>query len=214
MTISCTLSHAALGALAALAVASFSISAGASSSSELVREAREHELAHQDEVAVRRYTEALALDPTCEAAYLGLADLRTRHGDLREAERVYSMALEHAPQLRVALVGRARVRRALGAVREADVDLDLYTTDMDDLAALRELAAWYGAEGRVPAELASWRRLYAAALRTGSDPGLTREARATVRALQILVGPADPVVSPSRKDAVRKSIAGMARRGG
>jgi len=76
------------------------------------------------------------------------------------------------------------------------------------------LAAWYGAEGRVPAELASWRRLYAAALRTGSDPGLTREARATVRALQILVGPADPVVSPSRKDAVRKSIAGMARRGG
>jgi tetratricopeptide (TPR) repeat protein len=182
--------------------------------SELVREAREHEAAGEDDLAVRRYTEALALDPTCGPAYLGLADLRVRLGDLREAERVYSMAIERTPDLRVALARRARVRRARGALQEADADLDLYATESEDLGALRELAGWYAAEGRTSAELAAWRRLYAAAQRLTSEPALLREARATVRALQILVGPADPVVSPDTQDLVRRGIAAIARRGG
>jgi tetratricopeptide (TPR) repeat protein len=204
---------AAIAALFVLTIASFS--AGASSSvSELLREARAHEAAREDDMAVERYTEALALDPTCGPAYLGLADLRARRGDLREAERVYSMAIEHTPDLSAALVGRARVRRALGALDEADEDLHRYATEEEDLRALRELAGWYAAEGRTSAELASWRFLYAIALLRGLDPALVREARATVRALQILVGPADPVVSPDTRDSVRRGIAEVARRGG
>ena len=204
---------AAIAALLALVLASSS--AGASSSvSELLREARAHEAAREDDVAVERYTEALALDPTCGPAYLGLAGLRARRGDLREAERVYSVAIEHAPDLSAALAGRARVRRALGALDEADEDLDRYATEEEDLGALRELAGWYAAEDRTSAELASWRLLYAIALRRGLDLALVREARATVRALQILVGPADPVVSPFTRDSVRRGIAAIARRGG
>ena len=89
--------------------------AQASSALDLVDIARAHEAAHEDDLAVRRYTEAIALDATCEEAYIGLGRLRARRGDLREAERVYNVALEHVPQLRAARVGRAYVRRALGA---------------------------------------------------------------------------------------------------
>src|SRR5207253_10180861 len=88
--------------------------AQASSALELVKIARAHESARQEELALRRYMEALTLDPTCEEAYLGLGSLRTRRGDLREAERVYSVALEHVPQLRAARTARAWVRLALG----------------------------------------------------------------------------------------------------
>src|ERR1700722_20974902 len=97
--------------------------AHASSVTELVREARAHEAAHEDGLAARRYMEALALDPTCEEAYLGLGELRERTGEMREAERVYSVALAHAPQLKAALLGRARAERTLGARDEAEQDL-------------------------------------------------------------------------------------------
>src|SRR6187402_2513025 len=97
--------------------------ARASSATELVRIARAHELAHEDDIALRRYTEALSLDPTCEEAYLGLGDLRARRGDLREAERVYTALLDHFPQNRTARVARAQLRRALGATVLARADL-------------------------------------------------------------------------------------------
>src|SRR4051812_26586856 len=103
-----------------LAVAS---PAYASSALELVRAARAHEAAKEDDLAVRRYMDALAVDPTCEEAYLGLGSLRARRGDLREAERVYSMAIEHLPALRAARLGRAYVRRTMGARAEAIDDL-------------------------------------------------------------------------------------------
>jgi tetratricopeptide (TPR) repeat protein len=181
---------------------------------DLVREARELEAAHEEDRAIRRYSDALALDPTYAAAYLGLADLRARRGDTREAERVYSVALEHIPALQVALVGRARVRRVLGEAREGDHDLERYLSHEEDLSEMRELAGWYGEEGRVPAQLGMWRRLYATALRVGAEVAVVREARAVVRALQLLVGEADPVVSPGGVDPVRRGLAAMARRGG
>ena len=110
-------------ALAASMVLSIEAPASASSAVELVRAARRHEQAQQDELALRRYTEALALDATCEEAYLGLGSLRARRGDLRESERVYSMALEHIPTLRAARVARAYIRRALGDTTGAREDL-------------------------------------------------------------------------------------------
>jgi tetratricopeptide (TPR) repeat protein len=186
---------------------------------ELVRQAREHESARRDDLAARRYTEALGLDPTCEEAYLGLGQLRARTGDAREAERVYSVALEHAPQLRAALAGRARARRAMGARDAAEMDLEAYLATERDVAAMRELAAWYGEDGRTAAQLAAWRRILAGAAAAG-DAALGHEARTMVRALQIMVGPADPVVSPPeapegvRERGDRRAMAAIARRAG
>ena len=185
--------------------------AWASSALELVRIARAHETAHEDDLAARRYTEALNLDPTCEEAYLGLGKLRARNGDLREAERVYNLALEHLPGLSSARIGRAYVRRALGARTEAIADL-LSGSD-EDPASLRVLASWYGEEGQTPAQLAIWRRIAARAEVT-QDAVLLHEARTTVRALLILVGTADPVAFPAVDDRnVRRFLATLARRG-
>jgi tetratricopeptide (TPR) repeat protein len=181
---------------------------------DLVLEARELEAAHQEDRAIRRYTEALELDPTCAPAYLGLADLRARRGDTREAERVYSVALSHVPGLYAALVGRARVRRVLGAAREGDMDLELYLNHEEDVVEMKELATWYADEGRPAAALATWRRIYVTTVRSSNDPALVREAKANVRALQLLVGSADPVVSPVDTDPVRLGLARIARRGG
>jgi len=178
-----------------------------------VREARAHEAAREDELAIRRYSEALSIDPTYGDAYLGLGALRLRRGDAREAERVYSVALAHLPALATALVGRAEARRALGFADEAERDLEEYARAHDDPAALRLLASWYGEEGRLPAQLAAWRQMRAAAARSG-DATLEREARTMVRALQIVVDRADPAIAPASDAAVRRAIASIARRGG
>ena len=184
--------------------------AHASSASELVRIARAHELAHEDDIALRRYTEALALDPTCEEAYLGLGDLRARRGDLREAERVYSALLEHFPQDRTGRIARAQIRRALGATALARSDLLLGFED--DIGVLRTIAGWYGEDGSTPAQLATWRRIGTLADANGDAP-LVREARTMVRALVILVGPADPAAGASDRDGLRRTVSILARRG-
>lgn len=188
------------------------LAAHASSSAlELVRIARAHESSHQEDLAVRRYMEALSLDPTCEEAYLGLGNLRARLGDLREAERVYSLALEHLPGLRAARVARANVRRGLGARAEA-ID-DLLGGSEEDPSALRILASWYGEDGQTPAQLGVWRRILGRAEAT-HDPTLLHEARTMIRALLIIVGPADPAASPPDDRGVRRLVATLARRGG
>jgi tetratricopeptide (TPR) repeat protein len=187
--------------------------AGASSADELVLQARAHEATHEDDIAVRRYSDALTLDPTNADAWLGLAALRVKLGDLVEADRVYSAALERVPSLRRALLGRARARWALGHHVEAEEDLETYATEGVDLDALRELAGWFGSDGRAPLQLATWRRLLAAATRVG-DPAFATEARRMVRALVILVDGADPASSPVDPDPVRQAMARIARRGG
>jgi tetratricopeptide (TPR) repeat protein len=212
--------RAARRLLAAAAAAAIGCAAGpafGSTVTELVRAAHELESLHEEDRAIRCYTDALELDPTYAPAYLGLADLRARRGDTREAERVYSVALEHVPSLYAALIGRARVRRVLGAAREGDSDLERYLSHEEDLVEMKELAGWYGEEDRVSAQLAVWRRLYATAVRIGAEVAVIRDARAHVRALQLLVGLADPVVSPPGSgsvDTVRLGMAEIARRGG
>lgn len=200
-------------ALAASMVLSIEAPASASSAVELVRAARRHEQAQQDELALRRYTEALALDATCEEAYLGLGSLRARRGDLRESERVYSMALEHIPTLRAARVARAYVRRALGDTTGAREDL--LTGAEDDIEALRVLATWHGEDGQAPAQLAIWRRVAARAEAT-HQATLLHEARTMVRALVVIVGTADPAASPpdERDRGFRRTVSVIARRGG
>jgi tetratricopeptide (TPR) repeat protein len=178
---------------------------------ELVRIAQAHERAHEEDVALRRYMEALSLDPTCEEAYLGLGSLRARRGDLREAERVYTVALERLPQLRDARLARAHVRRSLGLRHEAVDDL-LGGTD-GDIRALRILATWYGEDGQTPAQLSVWRRI-AARAETTQDAPLQKEAQTMIRALVILLGPADPAAAPADERGLRRTFATIARRGG
>jgi tetratricopeptide (TPR) repeat protein len=176
------------------------------SSDELVRQARAHEAAHEDDVAVRRYMEALDLDATAEDAWLGLGALRLRLGEPAEAERVYDAALQRVPLLRRAVWAQGKHARAEG-------DLDVYATATDDTPALRELAGWYGMDGRTPAQLATWRRLLAQAVR-GGDAAAEHEARRMVRALVILTDGADPASSPPQRDPTRRGLAQIARRGG
>ncbi|MGO9833933.1 MAG: tetratricopeptide repeat protein [Polyangiaceae bacterium] len=196
-----------------LASAASAPAAGASSADELVLQARAHEATHEDDIAVRRYSDALMLDPTNVDAWLGLGALRVKLGDPVEADRVYSAALERVPSLRRALLGRARARWALGHHVEAEEDLETFAAQDGDLGALRELAGWFGSDGRTPAQLATWRRLLAAATRLG-DAALAAEARRMVRALVILVDGADPASSPVDPDPARQAMARIARRGG
>jgi tetratricopeptide (TPR) repeat protein len=184
-----------------------------SSADELVRQARAHEAAHEDDVAARRYMEALTIEPTNAEAWMGLGALRMKLGDAGEAERVYSAALDRISPLHGALEGRARARWALGRHGDAEADLDAYATTEGDPAALRELAAWYGLDGRTPAQLATWRRVLAMA-RAQVDAASEHEARRMVRALVILVDGADPASSPVEPDATRRALAAIAKRGG
>ncbi|MGO8995812.1 MAG: hypothetical protein ACLQVI_21075 [Polyangiaceae bacterium] len=178
-----------------------------------MRQAQEHEARHDDFVAISRYMEALSLEPTLGEAYLGLGALRLRRGDAREAERVYSVALARVPALSSARAGRAEARWALGHRAEAEEDLEAYARTSDDAGALRELAGWYAEESQAPAQLATWRRIRTLAEAHGDAP-LEHEARTMVRALQILVGGADPVAKPTDADPVRRGIARVAQRGG
>jgi tetratricopeptide (TPR) repeat protein len=184
---------------------------------ELVREAEAHEAAHEDDLALRRYSEALAIDPTLGEAYLGLGALRLRMGDARESERVFDTALSRVPSLLRAWLGRGHARYALGARHEAEADLEMYvdrTANEMDPEALRELGRWYQGEGRPLAQLSVWRRLLSLAERAG-DAKLTKEARLTVRALEAIVAPTDPVREPpggARATQVRRGIARAERR--
>ncbi|HXN32190.1 MAG TPA: tetratricopeptide repeat protein [Polyangiaceae bacterium] len=187
-----------------------------SSADELVRQARAHEAAREDDVAVRRYMEALAIEPKNADAWMGLGALRMKIGEAAEAERVYSSALDRIPSLQAALEGRARARWALGRHDEAEADLCAFATTQTtqrSVAPLRDLAEWYGLDGRTPAELAIWRRLLALAL-DRADTTSEREARRMVRALVIVVDGADPASSPMEPDTTRRALAAIARRGG
>jgi tetratricopeptide (TPR) repeat protein len=204
----------ALGAAAAALVLTTSPDARANASSdELVRQARAHESAREVDVAVRRYMEALDIEPTSEDAWLGLGALRLRLGEAAEAERVYDAALARVPLLRAALEGRARARWARGDHGGAEADLETYAAWTGAAASLRELAGWYGADGRTPAQLATWRKLLAAAQAAGDAVG-EREARRMVRALVILAEGVDPASSPPTTDATRRAMARIAKRGG
>ncbi len=183
----------------------------ASSCEELVRSARAHESTGESDVALRQYNEAVTLDATCAAAWLGLGDLRAKTGDAAEAERVYNTALLHVPALQTAIAGRARARWRLGRAEEAAEDMRAFaeraapSNPRAALAGLVELASWYASLHQAPAELACWRRI--ASLAHAVDGALETRARTTSEALAIVVGPADPVTHPPRSDLLRSVVA-------
>ncbi len=203
--------HSILGGLAIAMVLGFVGVASASSVDELVKSGEAHESAGDPEIAARRYTDALSLDPTSEQAYLHLGALRAHQGDGREAVRVYSVALSHMPGFHLARKARAHAYWQTGAREDAERDLEDYLDQRpEDEGSLRTLADWYGLHGRHAAQLATWRRLRARA----RDEGAQKEAATMVRALQIMVAPADPVLAPESSEPVRRSVARITRRGG
>lgn len=183
--------------------------AAASSAQDLVQSAKQLEQTHQEDLALRRYMDALSLDPLLAEAYLGLGSLRARRGDLAEAERVYDVALERMPGLTEARLARAGVRRSRGETKAAIADL--FDAE-DEVSALKTIAKWQGEDGQTPAQLATWRKLLARAEATNDGP-LLKEARVVVRALVILVGPADPAAAPTTGRLERRVLANAAKRG-
>jgi tetratricopeptide (TPR) repeat protein len=205
--------RAGLAFCVVLAVSGVAARATAGSCEELVRSARAHETHGETDIALRQYNDAVSLDPTCGDAWLGLGALRTKTGDVAEAERVYTSALTHVPSLTGAIAARARTRWQLGRPDEAQDDMLRYVDTEGDkrtaLAGLVELATWYATVHRDPAQLTIWRRI--AALADGNDDALAKRARATIEALVLVVGPADPVTHPPRVDLLR-SVAARLRR--
>jgi tetratricopeptide (TPR) repeat protein len=183
------------------------------SASALVQEGKDLEGMKRDDRAVRHYSDALTLDRSCGDAYIALGTLRLRGGDAREAERIYTVALTTLPSLPEAYAGRARARRILGNRDGARADLAKYATLRGGFESLKELASSYGEDGLAPAQLATWRLILDLA-RIARDDAQAKEASRMVRALQIVVGQADPVAFPPRVLGARAALAHIARRGG
>lgn len=184
--------------------------AAASSVDELLASAERHMAAGEEEIALRRYTDALTLDPTCEACYLGLGALREKRVDLREADRVYTAALIRRVPPAGVLIARARVRWAMGLREEALADLEDSVSRQPGAEGLRRLAGYYGELRMVPAQLRVARQLLALGEKFGDDT-IVREARISSTALALVAGPADPVTQPVKPDPIRRALAKAAR---
>lgn len=206
-----TLRARVLGAAIVLSAAS-ARTAAASSSDELFAQGQVHEAARDDDVAIRRYTDAITLDPTHERSYLALAGLRSRRGDYREAEKVYSVALLHLPSRALLYRERGRARWFAGLRDEAESDLEAYLRVTPEEATFRELSSWYGIHDRPLAQLSVWRRLLILGI-TNKNEDLVTEARLYTRVLTAFTKPVDPVAFPTDDSPFRRGLAQMATRG-
>ncbi|MFT3772196.1 MAG: tetratricopeptide repeat protein [Minicystis sp.] len=175
---------------------------------ELSRQARDHASRGEAETAVTRYVEALRLDPTYAAAYLGLASLYEARGDVKEAERTYAVGLDHVPGFADALAARGRLRARLHRPEEAIADLEAAAAlTPEALPLLRDLTAVYVTARALPAALAVSRRM-AAVAEAQQDAAALTEAKVRVKALSLLVAEADPVTAGrSGRGAVRSALA-------
>jgi tetratricopeptide (TPR) repeat protein len=185
-----------------------------SAAAELTRQGREHARAGDDALAIRRFADAVMLDPSYGPAYLELGAARERAGDFVEAERTYDVAIEHVPDFVAAFRARAALLRRMGELAREIADLERLARLAEGPDTLRTLAARYVEDRAWPAALATFRRLLAFAERNGDDP-LAREATVQARALMVLCAELDPVVAGAmHRDWVRKAIASVARRRG
>src|SRR5260221_6630083 len=75
----------------------------------VVSQGEARESAGDELTALKRYSDALAIDPSFEDAYLALGTLRAKRGELVEADQVFSTGLLHRPTSAALLLGRAKV---------------------------------------------------------------------------------------------------------
>jgi len=186
----------------------------ASAAAELTRQGREHAKAGDDALAMKRFAEAVHLDPSYGPAYLDLAAARERAGDYSEAERTYDVAIEHVPNFIAAFRARAALLRKMGEFARETADLEHVARLAEGPETLRALATRYIEDKAWPAALATFRRLRVYAERSG-DEALAREAALQVRALMVLCAELDPVIAGAGdRDWVRRAVASVARRKG
>jgi len=186
------------------------LAAHASSVTELVESARRAEAVHEEDVAARRYTEALSLDGTAVDGWMGLGALRERQGDVREAERVYATCLTRLPGHLPARLAHAETLHALGRTADAIAEIDIVARV--EPKERRRIAAWYTEDGLYPAALATWRTVLTRATEDG-DAATATEARAMVKALVLFAKPLDPAAFPSASSETRRSLSRIARGG-
>ncbi|GAC1352376.1 MAG: hypothetical protein NVS3B20_10600 [Polyangiales bacterium] len=186
----------------------------------LVRQGREHEANGDSLTAIKRYTDALFLDPAAEEAYLALGSVREKQGDLAEAEVVYSLGSKNVSSSSEVVLGRGRVRRLRGQLSEAANDVSLAmrmigrVSSRTEVAALQEWILLKQNQKELAAELGGWRRLLVVA-RTLADVALTKDASLKVRALGVFLGDIDPAMrGASESNADLRTFAAIARRGG
>jgi len=185
-----------------------------SAAAELTRQGREHAKSGDDALAMRRFADAVRLDPSYGPAYLELGAARERGGDFVEAERTYDVAIEHVPNFVAALRARAALSRRMGEFAREMADLEHLARLAEGPDTLRALAARHVEDRAWPAALATFRRLRVLAERSG-DEQLLRETTLQVRALTVLCGDLDPVVAGAgERDWVRRALASVARRRG
>jgi tetratricopeptide (TPR) repeat protein len=189
-----------------------------SSAALLVAQGKEREAAGDELTALKRYGDALALDPTSDEAYLALGNLRTKRGELAEAEQVYGTALTRLPGSVVIVLARARVRRLAGKLPDAADDLARARVAIGNDGSklerelLVETITLKRLQGEPAAQLAAWRRLLAIARHDG-DATAIKEASIQARALGMYMGEVDPALLGRRDpDAVRKALAAIAKR--
>lgn len=179
---------------------------------ELTRQGHEHAQRGDEEVAIRRFVEAIQLDSTYGPAYLELAAARERAGDFGEAERTYNVAIERVAGFAAAFRGRAALHGRLGQGDEQLADLEMAARLAETPDVLRDLAQRYVEAHAWPAALAVYRRSGALAEKLGDERAM-HDASVHVRALSILAGELDPVSSgASSPNWVRRAEASVARR--
>jgi tetratricopeptide (TPR) repeat protein len=202
------------GSLASSQVRAEGTAWGNGTAAELVRQGQEHARNGNEALATRRFADAIQLDPTYGLAYLELAGLRERAGDLLEAERTYDVAIRNVPDFVAAYRARAALLHKLGESDRELADLEIAVRLSDAPDPLRDLAQRYAEDRNWPAALATWRKMLVTAERRG-DAVLMHEAGVAIRALVILCGELDPVADgATSKNWVRRSEATVARRRG
>jgi tetratricopeptide (TPR) repeat protein len=179
---------------------------------ELTRQGREHARRGDEQVAIRRFVEAIQLDPAYGPAYLELAAARERTGDFTEAERTYGVAIERVTGFAAAFRARAALHGRLGRGEEQLADLEMAARLSETPDVLRDLAQKYVEARAWPAALAVYRRSGALAEKRGDERAM-RDASLHVRALSILAAELDPVsFGASSPNWVRRAEASVARR--
>jgi len=196
------------------------VAAPSESAALLIAQGLQKETDGDELAAMKRYRDAIDLDPTAEPAYLALGALRVKRNELSEAENIYDVGCGRIPGSRALYLARGKLHRLRGHVNEARLDLRRAWTiegnsgSNDELSIMREMIALAREQRDAPAELLGWRRILAIAHARG-DAKLTSEASIQARALGIFVGEVDPVLSGrTLPEPMRKSLASVARRGG
>ncbi|MGZ3422962.1 MAG: hypothetical protein ACXVEF_03635 [Polyangiales bacterium] len=207
-------------ALASAPIARDTHASPASSAELLVKQGKASEASGDDLVAIKRYSDAMMIDPSSEAAYLALAAVREKRGELLEADEILSVGILRVPTSVDLLIAQGRVQRRRGhpseaadALRQA-TRLEGATGSPREIAILRERATLERERLAPAAELSVWRRLLAIA-RQNDDSKLEKEASVQARVLALYVGEIDPVMSgKGTHDPLRRTLFSIARRGG